>query len=62
MKQLYCITNYFFQLHLMLHACVRRFDVTSTVGNFLGTKHGLNSLVLVPKIYGQLFSFARTAP
>ena len=46
----------------MLHACVRRFDVTGTVGNFLGTKHGLNSLVLVPKIYGQLFSFARTAP
>ena len=43
MKQLYCVTNYFFQLHLMLHACVRRFDVTGTVGNFLGTKHGLNN-------------------
>ena len=26
----------------MLHACVRTFDVTGTVENFLGTKHGLN--------------------
>ena len=41
MKQLNYIISYFFQLHLMLHACVRRFDVTGTVGNFLGTKQGL---------------------
>ena len=26
----------------MLHACVQRFDATGTVGNFLGTKHGLS--------------------
>ena len=25
----------------MVHACVRRFDMTATVGNFLGTKQGL---------------------
>ena len=24
----------------MLHACVQKFDVTDTVGNFLGTKQG----------------------
>ena len=28
----------------MFHACVRRFDVTGTVGKFLGTKQGLNFL------------------
>ena len=26
----------------MLHACVRTFDVTGTVENFLGTKQGLS--------------------
>ena len=26
----------------MLHACVRRFDVTDTVGKFLETKQGLS--------------------
>ena len=26
----------------MRHACVRRFDVTDTVENFLGTKQGLS--------------------
>ena len=30
----------------MLHACVRRFDVTSTVQNFLGTKQGLGCMLL----------------
>ena len=47
MKQLFCIISYFFQLHLMLHVCVRRFDVMSTVGNFLGTKHGHTHLLPV---------------
>ena len=40
-KQLDCIISYFFQLHLMLHACVQRFDMTGTVENFLRTKQGL---------------------
>ena len=44
MKQLYCVTNYFFQLHLMLHACVRRFDVMGIVGKFLTTKHALKRI------------------
>jgi len=44
MKQLNNVISYFFQLPLMLHACVRRFDVTSTVGNFFRTKQGLNVL------------------
>ena len=35
-----CAMSYFFQLHLMLHACVRKFDVTDIVENFLGTKRG----------------------
>ena len=26
----------------MFHACVEKFDVTNTVGNFLGTKQGLS--------------------
>ena len=26
----------------MFHACVEKFDVTDTVGNFLGTKQGLS--------------------
>ena len=42
--QLNCIISCFFQLHLMLHACVRRFDVTGIVGNFFRTKQGLNVL------------------
>ena len=27
----------------MLHACVQRFDVIGTVGNFLGTKQSLRN-------------------
>ena len=27
----------------MLHACVKKFDATGTVDNFLGTKQGLSS-------------------
>ena len=34
MRQLYYVISYFFQLHLMLHTCVQRFDVTGTIGNF----------------------------
>ena len=26
--QLNCVISYFFKLHLMLHACVQKFDVT----------------------------------
>jgi len=37
-NQLGCVISYFFQLHLMLYACVRIFDVTSTVEIFFGTK------------------------
>ena len=33
-NQLDCVISYFFQLHLMLHACVKKFDVTDTVENF----------------------------
>jgi len=42
MKQIYRVISYFFQLHLMLHACVQRFNVTGAVGNLLGTKQGLS--------------------
>ena len=42
-NQLDCIISYFFQLHLMLYACVEKFDVTDTVGNFSGTKQVLSS-------------------
>ena len=34
----------------MIHVCVRRFDVTDVVGNFLGTKHGL-SVHFISKAY-----------
>ena len=40
MKQLNCVIS-FFQLHLTLHAYVRRFDMTGTVGFFFRTKHDL---------------------
>ena len=30
----------------MLHVCVKKFDVTGAVENFLGTKQGLNHLFL----------------
>ena len=33
-----CVIS-FFRLHLVLHACVARFDVTSTVQNFLGFEY-----------------------
>ena len=38
--QLNCVISYFFQLHLILHAYVRRFDVMGTVETFLETKQG----------------------
>ena len=38
MNQLNCVISYFFQLHLMLHACIQKFDVTCTVQTFLGNK------------------------
>ena len=41
-NQLDCIISYLFQLHLMLHACVQKFDVMGTVEIFLETKQGLN--------------------
>ena len=39
MNQLDCVVSYFFQLHLMLHICVRKLDVTGTVEKNLETKH-----------------------
>jgi len=30
----------------MIHVCVRRFDVTDTVGSFLQTKQDLSCLIL----------------
>ena len=41
-NQLDCVISYFFHLHLMLHAYVRKFDVTVTVANFLPTERGLS--------------------
>jgi hypothetical protein len=38
MNQLDCVISYFFQLHLIFHACIQNFDVTDTVRNFLTTK------------------------
>jgi hypothetical protein len=40
-NQLDYVISYFFQLYLMLHACVQRFDVTGPVRNFLETKQSL---------------------
>ena len=40
--QLSCVISYFFQLHLMLHANIWRFDVMDTVWKFLKTKQGLS--------------------
>ena len=34
-NQLDCVISYFFQIYLMLHACVEKFDVTCTLENFL---------------------------
>ena len=34
----------------MLHACVKRFDVMSIIGNFLETKQGLNNKCYVHRI------------
>ena len=34
MKQLYYVISYFFQLYLIFHACVKKFDVTDIVGIF----------------------------
>ena len=31
-----CVISYFFQLYLMLHVYVRRFDVMGTVGKKIG--------------------------
>jgi hypothetical protein len=32
--QLNCVISFFFRLHLVLHACAARFDVTGTVALF----------------------------
>ena len=39
--QLNCVVSCFFQLHLISHACVQKFDVTDTVEIFLKTKQDL---------------------
>jgi hypothetical protein len=45
--QLNCVISFFFfRLHLILHVCAARFDVTGTVALFgfhFGTKHALSS-------------------
>ena len=41
MKQLDCVINYFFQLYLMLHASVRKFNVMGIVGIFFKTKQDI---------------------
>jgi hypothetical protein len=40
-NQLDYVISYFFQLHLMLYACVQIFNVTGPVRNFLETKQSL---------------------
>jgi len=42
LKELDCVISYFFQLHLMLHTCIRTFDVTGTLEKNLGTKRGFS--------------------
>ena len=49
-NQLDCIISYLFQLHLMLHTCVQKFDVTDTVRKFLGTKQGF-SVTAMPAFF-----------
>ena len=48
-NQLDCIINYFFQLHLIFHVYVKKFDVTNSVVIFLETKQGLNPFVASPR-------------
>ena len=45
-NQLDCIISYFFQLHLMFHACVRKLDLTGIVQTNLGTKPCLSCATL----------------
>ena len=47
MNQLDCVISYFFQLHLMLHVCVWRFDVTDTVEFFLGLNRAWDELRVI---------------
>ena len=49
MNQLNCVISYFFQLHLMLHACIRKLDLTATVQKNLRTKHCLISAIFIIK-------------
>jgi hypothetical protein len=49
--QLNCVISFFFRLHLVLHACAARFDVTGTVTLFgfsfwvlMSTKQALRSV------------------
>ena len=50
MNQLDCVLIYFFQLHLILHTCVRKLDVTGTVEKSWETKRCLSFI----KVNGQL--------
>ena len=45
MNQLDCVISYFFQLYLMLHACIQKFDVMITAQIFL-TKHSLSHVAV----------------
>jgi len=49
MNQLNCVISYFFQLHLMLHACIRKLNLTATVQKNLRTKHCLISAIFIIK-------------
>ena len=40
----------------MLHVCIRRFDVTGTVQNFLETKQGLISSAVDACVSGQVLT------
>jgi hypothetical protein len=43
--QLNCVISFFFRLHLVLHACAVRFDVTDTVVLFRFTFRELHMLL-----------------
>ena len=51
-NQLDYVISYFFQLYLILHTCIRKFDVTGTAQIFLGTKRSLTLLLCLMHING----------
>jgi hypothetical protein len=51
----------FFYLHLMLHACVQRFDVMDGKGNILGSERGLSVFLRRVNNRGEIWGRGRTA-